>query len=364
MKQITLPKYRVGSAVLRQSSDIFADCGTKALVVGGHRALAAAWGTVREALKEKKIAWIGPVYYGGECTYAHMEMLFRQGQGVDFVIGIGGGKALDTAKGCAHMLDVPVITVPTIAASCADVTSISVVYDDQGVFLESMFHDAPPVCALIDLDVIACAPLMYLRAGIGDSMAKHVECTFASRGCTLSHACEMAVALSKISFTPFLRYGEQALQDAAMFAQGRGSADTEALTQVVLSSAVTTGLVSILIDEVYNGAVAHALFYGLTQLPNFEKRCLHGDAVGYGVLVQEMLDGHLERFLELRYFFQRIGIPVSLSDMGYAWDENNMRQVITRSIRVLYNSRKTPYEVTEKMLKTAIDAVECAGHND
>lgn len=44
------------------------------------------------------------------------------------IFGMGGGKALDTAKGAGYEAGLPVFTFPTIAATCAATTALSVVY--------------------------------------------------------------------------------------------------------------------------------------------------------------------------------------------------------------------------------------------
>jgi len=354
MEKIILPQYCIDTQAIRQSADSFAKYGSRALVIGGTKAMAAALDDVQAACAQAGVSIAAVEHYGGECTYAHMRRLAEIGRSlqIDMIIGIGGGKALDTAKGCAHYMELPVITVPTIAATCAAVTAISVVYDDQGVFLESMFHEQPPCFAIIDIDIIAHAPVQYLRAGIGDALAKHVECTLTSRGRTLSHTCTLAVAVSKTCFDPLLQYGLQAMADAEA-----GKA-TEALKQAVLSNIVSTGLVSLLIEEIYNGGVAHALFYGLTALEGFERKCLHGDAVGYGILVQQMLDGKQESFVQLRKFCKQLGMPITLQDTGFTLTDEVLDTVVPAALKALRDARVMPYEVTPQQLADALRAVE------
>ena len=355
-QQVVLPSYIVGENALAQSAQALSRYGRRALIIGGNKALAAAGRSLNAAVAAAGLDIVSQEWYGGECTYEHMERLARiaRAQQAELILGVGGGKALDTAKGCAHMTGLPVITVPTIASTCAAVTAISVVYDSRGVFIESMFHDASPACAIIDLGVIAAAPACYLRAGIGDAMAKHVECTLASRGQSLNHSSGMAVALSSMTFEPHLTYGERAMEDA------QRHVPSEALGQVVLANIVSTGMVSLLVDEVYNGAIAHALFYGMTKIPGFEARVLHGDAVGYGILVQEMIDGQLERFDRVRALLSRIGIPVTFAQMGYRWTEDLLACVVPAALEALQNARVMPYEVTPAMLREGILAVERA----
>lgn len=354
MEAIYLPSYRVDSGAILKSTQTFSQTGSRALIIGGRKAFAAALNPVRKACADAAVQIVSEEWYGGECTYAHMERLasIAREKNADMIIGIGGGKALDTAKGCAAQTGLPVLTVPTIASTCAAITAISVVYDEKNVFVESMFHERPPICAIIDLDVIAHAPVRYLRAGMGDALAKHVESSLSSRGRTLSHTCTLAVTIGRTSFYPLLQYGQQAMKDAQ-----NGKA-TEALKQVVLSNIISTGLVSLLIEEQYNGALAHALFYGLTRLKDFEQHCLHGDAVGYGVLVQQMLDNQMDSFRELRRFAISLGMPVTLKDTGFELNDELVQLIVPATLKALTDARAMPYEVTPQQLTEALYAVE------
>lgn len=354
IESIRLPAYRVGNGVVAQSADAFRELGTRALIIGGKTAFEAALNQVQTACAQAGVEIVSTEWYGGECTHAHMDRLAAIGRAgkADLVVGIGGGKALDTAKGCADQLNVPIITVPTIAATCAAVTSLSVVYDDEGVYIESMLEKRPAACALIDPDIIAHAPSCYLRAGMGDAMAKHVESMMASRGRTLTHTCTLAVTIGQTAFYPILQYGVQAMQDVD------NHIASEALKQVILSNIISTGLTSILIEDVYNGAVAHATFYALTHVPGFEKNNLHGDAVGFGILVQQMMEGKMDSFRELRAFAAAVGLPLTAREMGVELSDGLLEKIIPSAIRLIEDNRLMPYEITPEMYADAMWAVE------
>ena len=211
--------------------------------------------------------------FKGECTYKEIKRVASLSKklNVDMIFGVGGGKALDTAKGAAHEANIPIITLPTIAATCAAITALSVVYNEDGSFDSFYFFPKPPFHCLIDTQIIAEAPVKYLRAGMGDTLGKHYEALLSSRGDELSHSSLLGVTISNMCGAPILKYGKEALEECEKDLAGK------ALEYAVLSNIVSTGLVSILVEECYNCAVAHSLFYALEILPHFNEHHLHGD---------------------------------------------------------------------------------------
>ena len=64
------------------------------------------------------------------------QMAFSISPKAQAVIGIGGGKILDTAKAVAYYKEAPVLICPTIASTDAPCSALSVIYTDAGVVEE------------------------------------------------------------------------------------------------------------------------------------------------------------------------------------------------------------------------------------
>lgn len=81
-----------------------------------------------------------------ECTkeeiYRHCEKV-RQA-GANIIVGIGGGKTLDTAKAAAYYEKLPVVIFPTIASTDAPCTALAVIYKKDGSFDEYLFLPSNP----------------------------------------------------------------------------------------------------------------------------------------------------------------------------------------------------------------------------
>ncbi len=107
--------------------------------------------------------------------------------GATLLIGAGGGKALDTAKAAARDLGLPVIVVPTIAASDAPCSALAVIYTEDGAVAYDTFLPSNPDLVLVDTALIARAPARFLAAGIGDALATYYEAESCDRAAPQLH---------------------------------------------------------------------------------------------------------------------------------------------------------------------------------
>ena len=328
MNSVFFPNYSLGKNSLDTLSKTITEVGSNVFIIGGKTALSKSLSKIKSCLESSNIKIVATEIYGHECTYQNMELLKEIGLncGADIILGVGGGKAVDTAKGVAFKLSVPIITIPTIASNCAGITSLSVVYNENGAFDSFMQFEKPVYHCFMDTDIIANAPFEYLRAGIGDTLAKHYECALASRDDKLCHSDALGLTISKLCVDPLLMYGNQAIADV------KSHKDSFELQEAILAIVITTGLVSILVEEKYNGAVAHSVFYGFTTIPNFEENYLHGDAVAFGVLTQLTLEKRNDELLKIRTFLQEIGSITKLSDMKIPLNRNDLEVVLEEII--------------------------------
>lgn len=349
--EVHLPSYSIGSIIYDKIGPVCESYGKTVLVIGGEKALAAAYDKIKAAVDETNLVIIGKEIFGKDCTYQTVERLrsMKLYQLADMVFGVGGGKALDTVKCLCITDDKPVFTFPTIASNCAACTSVSIMYNEDGTFLKPHFFIRPAMHAFIDTEIIAKAPYQYLWAGIGDTYAKYYEATISSRDERLEHFTSLGVALSKMCRDPLLEYGPKA------FADHKQKLCTYDVEQVILAIVVTTGIASIFLTKDftpdYNSGLAHAIFYALTSYPVIEEHHLHGEVVGFGVLLALLVDGQEEEFEKVYELNRSINLPVSLEQIEIS--EEQWKESMTR-IPEMSDVKHYPYRVTPEMLDAAM----------
>ena len=345
--------YSIGEDVYGEVAKVCKLYGKRILLIGGQKALNAGEQRLREHLAGTGLEIVDTVLYGHDCTYQVIDRLAEHAKAVhaDMIFGMGGGKALDSAKGAGARAELPVFTFPTIAATCAATTALSVVYREDGNFDSFYFYDRPACHCFIDLSIIAQAPDQYLQAGMGDTIGKFFECHFSARGDRLEHPSALGREISNMCYAPLLEYGEQALMDC------KAHRVSTALEQAVLANIVSTGLVSLMVLDDYNCAIAHSVYYGLVLLPGFEEKWLHGNVVSYGVLVQLAVDGDLEEAQRLKAFLKKLQIPTTLKEMDVPMDRDYLQAMLTETVTGP-DMDHIPYPVTEDMVFEAMKLVE------
>jgi glycerol dehydrogenase len=163
-------KYIQGMNILDQLPDYIRLLGTKALIIASHTSFKNL--LPRLNLKENDNR-IFVEEFRGECCEEELRRLsdIMNRLRADVVVGMGGGKTIDTAKILADRAGLPVIIVPTIASTDAPCSGCAVIYSEEGVFHSVYYLKLNPQVVLVDTNVIANAPVRFLVAGMGDALS-------------------------------------------------------------------------------------------------------------------------------------------------------------------------------------------------
>lgn len=335
---------------LNQAGGAIARLGSRPLVVGGDRTWAAIQPRLQPVLEQQKLQFaLG--YYGKDCSEAGLAALKQAvvAHQADLIIGVGGGKALDAAKLLAYQCQLPVVTIPTSAATCAAWTALSNVYSEQGAFLYDVSLPNCPNLLILDYDLIQTAPKITLVAGIGDAIAKWYEASVSSGNSEqtlIIAAVQQARVLRDILFQ----------KSAAALAEPGSAVWREVVDATVLLAGVIGGLGGAQCRTV----AAHAVHNGLTHLPIH--RSIHGEKVAYGILVQlrleEMVQGNqlaATARQQLLKFYTEIGLPQTLADLKLG--EITLAQLqIAAEIALAPNSdiHRLPFSLVPEQLMAAM----------
>jgi glycerol dehydrogenase len=302
-----------GSGLLAFAAPELARLGSRPLIICGDRTRARVEADLLPVLHGDdhfEAATIAD--YGADCCDASLEAMQQQAidAEVNFIIGMGGGKALDAAKLVAHRCHVPIATIPTSAATCAAWTALSNVYSDRGAFLYDVGLDRCPDLLLLDYDLIATAPISTLVSGIGDALAKWYEASISSG------QSEQTIVVAAVQQARVLR--DLLFQKSAEAIANPGG---EAWREVVDASVLLAGVIGGLGGAQCRTVAAHAVHNGLTHIDP-EHRTIHGEKVAYGILVQLRLEELIQGSQlaatarqQLLGFYRELGLPCSLDDL-------------------------------------------------
>ena len=261
-------------------------------------------------------------HFGGECSREEVKRLqeLARENACSCTIGLGGGKAIDTAKCVAE--GEALIIVPTIAATDAPTSHSAVLYTPDGQFDDYAYFKQSPSVILIDTTVIANAPARFLVAGMGDALSTYFEARATAASYSNVNAglpcgvregvsseamgTNTALALAELCYDMLLRDGLSA----------KLACDCKVVTPALENIIETNILLSGIGFESGGLAAIHAIHNGLTALDGTHPY-YHGEKVAFSTIAQLVLENaDPDEVEEVLDFCFSVGLPVCLADIG------------------------------------------------
>ena len=350
-KLIATSKYVQGRGAIALLGENVRKLGKRAYVIGGCRAISITEEKIWTSLDASGVEIVAVDNQVKNCTYATIDRLVHKGRltAPDIVIGVGGGRAMDTAKAVAWKLGVPAISVGTQCATNADGSAEFVVYTNDHKFLDSVILPENPAVVIVDTDIIASAPVKYIIWGMGDALTAkfeaeaHTEAMRRKGGMVPTNA---ALALANATFESLMKYGLEAVE--ALRRGEHTDAVDEVIEAVKLSSAIAF--------ENSGCALAHAFHNGLTQTG--EMKAEHGEIVAYGTIVQVTYEGRpddeVRRIID---WCDSVGLPTKLGAIC-DHDRDALQKAVEYACCEDANAESMPEKPAPASVLEAIDRIE------
>ncbi len=313
-----------------------------------------------EAIEDRSGCSCAFLSFYGECCQENVDLLTKAvGEtDCDLILGVGGGKVLDTVKLVADAADLPRIIIPTAASNDGPAADWAAVYDTKGVFIGAHATKRSTELVLVDSEIIAGAPARLFASGIADALVTWYEAKANERSLTPNfigrgYARTLAgMAIAKESHGILLRDGIQAYKAV------KAKLLTPAVENVIEANILLSGL-----GFLNAGcACAHGVHNGISALENGEE-FLHGEKVAFGLICQLVLENAPKEELDtVMAFLDALDLPVTLEQLHIECSKENLDIIVDYMMNKNLLIYREPVPATFDSVRSVIITADMFGH--
>jgi len=292
--------------------------------------------TIEKSLKLKKIEFIWHTSIDNQIKSLNQIQKDVKKDNSDLIVGIGGGRSVDTAKLISYNLGKPFVSLPTAASHDGMASPFVSVKSDKP---HSIVATAP-MGVFVDIDIIKKAPAKLLASGCGDLIANII----AVKDWQLGHkkkkeyygryAANLALMSAKIVMENSSEFAKKGL-DARVIVEGLISAGVASC--IAGSSRPCSG-------------AEHLVSHALDKLaPGIG---LHGEKCGLGSIMIAKLQG--QDWKKIIKTLKDVGAPTTAKQIGLKPD------VIVKALMIAQDLRPERYTILKEIKMTEKIALNLA----
>jgi glycerol-1-phosphate dehydrogenase [NAD(P)+] len=291
---------------------------------------------IEKSLKLKKIQFIWHTSIDNQIKSLNQIQKDVKKDNSDLIVGIGGGRSVDTAKLISYNLGKPFVSLPTAASHDGMASPFVSVKSDKP---HSIVATAP-MGVFVDIDIIKKAPAKLLASGCGDLIANIT----AVKDWQLGHKKKKEY-YGRYAADLALMSAEIVMENSSEFA--KDGLDARVIVEGLISAGVASCIAGS--SRPCSGA-EHLVSHALDKLaPGIG---LHGEKCGLGSIMIAKLQG--QDWKKIVKTLKNVGAPTTAKQIGLKPD------VIIKALMIAQNLRPERYTILKEIKMTEKRAMNIA----
>ena len=218
--------------------------------------------------------------------------------GIDFLVGVGGGRPIDLAKQAGFNKNIPFVSIPTAASHDGFGSARSSI---RQAGRKTSMQAIPPIAVVADTSIISKAPKRLLGAGVGDIISNQTAVLDWRLDGQEADYSEYAAALSEMA--------AQLVEDGIE----KVASGTEEGVRLVVKALISSGVaMSIAGTSRPASGGEHKFSHWLDA--NSDNPALHGEQCGLGSIVTMYLHGG--DWEKIRDTLKAVNAPINAKGLG------------------------------------------------